>query len=69
MSEAYLLSPHPIAGHHIAIPTLGIFELSVCGIIEVAVEFGVAEDGLDHFARVAEPDVVLRGLPFGWAGG
>ena len=57
------MSPHPIARHQVTIPTLRIFELSIGGVVEMAIEFRVGEDTLDHLTRVTEPDLVFRNLP------
>ena len=40
-----------------------IFKLPICRIVNVAIEFWVGEDTLDHFMRVVEPNLVFCDLP------
>ena len=65
----YQLLPHPVTRHHVTILTLRVFKLSICSIVDVTVKLWVAKDTLDHLARVAEPNIIFRDLPFRWAGG
>jgi hypothetical protein len=57
--------PRPIARHQVAVLSLVFIEFLVRHVVDVAIEFRIGQDILDHLARVSKPHFVRRGLPLG----
>ena len=61
--ETYRLSPCPVSGHYIAVPSLLAIKLLICHVVNVTINVRIGQDILDDLTRVPMPNIILHGLP------